>query len=138
MVSPYKASFNLRENMIPCLESCIRLYNGLRDSERTSQRLPRLARVATSPKDEADHLIHSASVRDTAKSGIGCAGNRHLTYLAESIFVNVGGCYRDAKVSSPPMLDSSVGAAIVVRAWESQAQGEGPQSVGISRAKLAG
>jgi hypothetical protein len=41
-------------------------------------------------------------------------GNRHLNYLAEFIFVNVGGSYRDAKASSLPMPDMSVGGVIVV------------------------
>jgi hypothetical protein len=89
-----------------------------------------------SPKDDAEHLSYPASGRDTAKSGIGCSDNRHLSYLAKSITVNVGGLQRNEKVSSPPMSVVSVGAAIVVRAWESQAQGEGPQSVGTSSAKV--
>ena len=58
--------------------------------------------------------------------------NRHLSHLAESILVNVGGSQQNAKVSNPPMVVVSVGAAIVVRVWESQAQGEGPQSVATS------
>lgn len=45
---------------------------------------------------------------------MGCVGNRHLHYLAESIYVNVGGFHRDAKASSRPMPGESVGAAIVV------------------------
>lgn len=52
---------------------------------------------------------------------MGCSDNRHLLYLAESILVNVGDSLQNAKVSSPPMSEVSVGAAIVVRAWESQA-----------------
>jgi len=47
----------------------------------------------------------------------------------------VGGPCQGAKASSPPIPGTGVGAAIVVRGWESQSQGEGPQSVGISRAK---
>ena len=35
----------------------------------------------TSPKVEAGHLIYPASIRDTAKSGIGWIGNRHLNDL---------------------------------------------------------
>ena len=45
--------------------------------------------------------------------------------------MNVGGFYQDAKVSSPPMTDRSVGGAIVVGARESRAQGEGRQEVNI-------
>jgi hypothetical protein len=85
-----------------------------------------------SPKDLTGHLIYPVSGRDSSKRGLGCGGKCHLNYLAESILVNVGGRYQDAKVSSPQMLDSGVGAVIVVRGWESQPQGEGPQSVGIS------
>jgi hypothetical protein len=59
-------------------------------------------------------------------------GNRHLNYLAESTVVNVGGLYRDGKVSSPPMTGISVGAAIVVGGRESQPQGEGPQEIDVS------
>jgi hypothetical protein len=36
----------------------------------------------TSPKAEAGHLTYPASIRDTAKSGIGWIGNRHLNDLA--------------------------------------------------------
>lgn len=90
----------------------------------------------TSPKDDAGYLIYPTSGRDTAKSGTGCSDNRHLNYLAESILVNVGGSQQNEKVSSPPMSVVSVGAAIVVRTWESQVQGEGPQSVGTSSAKV--
>ena len=54
-----------------------------------------------------------------------------LSHLTEFFFVNVGGCYQDDNVSSPQRLDSRVGAAIVVGAWESQAQGEGPQEANI-------
>ena len=57
--------------------------------------------------------------------------NRHLNNLVKSISVNVGGFYQDAKVSSPPMTDRSVGGAIVVGARESRAQGEGRQEVNI-------
>jgi hypothetical protein len=35
----------------------------------------------TSPKAEAGHLTYPASIRDTAKSGIGWIGNRHLNDL---------------------------------------------------------
>jgi hypothetical protein len=55
--------------------------------------------------------------------------NRYLNYFIESINMNVGGLYRDVKVSSLPMTGISVGAVIVVRGWESQPQGEGPQEI---------
>jgi hypothetical protein len=97
-------------------------------------------------KAETGYLTYPVSVRDTAKSGMGCRGNHHLNDLAESIAMNVGGLYPDAKDSSRPIPGRSVGAAIVVRGWESQphaehrqqcSAGEGPQSVGTSRAKVA-
>jgi len=34
-----------------------------------------------SSKADAGNLIYPASIRDTAKSGIGCIGNRHLNDL---------------------------------------------------------
>jgi hypothetical protein len=71
------------------------------------------------------------SGRDSAERGLGCQDNRHLSHLTEFFFVNVGGCYQDDNVSSPQRLDSRVGAAIVVGAWESQAQGKGPQEANI-------
>ena len=70
-------------------------------------------------------------VRDTAKSGIGRRGNRHLKYLAEFIFVNVGGSYQNVKASSLPMSEMSVGGVIVLGARESRVHGEGPQLFGI-------
>ena len=53
--------------------------------------------------------------------------NRHLSYLAKSIFVNVGGSQLNAKVSNPPMFVVSVGAVIVVWVGEDPIHGEGPQ-----------
>ena len=60
-------------------------------------------------------------------------GNRHLHYLVEFIFVNVGGSYRNVKASSLPMPDMSVGGVIVLRARESRVHGEGRQGINISR-----
>ena len=71
-------------------------------------------------------------------SGIGCTGNRHLNYLVESIFVNVGGSCQDATVSSPRMPNKSGGGVIVVRAWESPVQGEGRQGVNVSLVESKG
>jgi hypothetical protein len=76
--------------------------------------LPKLPRCRSGYREERDWF------RD----------NRHLNNLAESISVNVGGFYRDVKVSSPPMTDRSVGGVIVVRARENREQGEGRQSIG--------
>jgi len=37
------------------------------------------------------NLNYPAPVRDTAKSGMGVRGNRHLHYFAESFLMNLGG-----------------------------------------------
>ena len=92
----------------------------------------------TSPKDEASHLRYLASIRDSAKSGLGCTKNRHLSYFVESIFVNVGGSQQNAKESSPLMSVVRVGGFIVVGARESRVHGEGSQPTEISGAKVVG
>jgi len=68
----------------------------------------------TNPKGSASYLTYLADARDTAKSGMGRVVNRHLRYLVECISVNVGDLHEDAKVSSPPMPDASVGGIIVL------------------------
>jgi hypothetical protein len=60
------------------------------------------------------NLVYPASIRDTAKSGIGCADNRHLNYFAKVIVMNVGDLLCDAKAGSQPMIRAGVGATIVV------------------------
>lgn len=72
-------------------------------------------------KLEQVNLDYPAPVRDTAKSGMGVRGNRHLNYFAESFLMNLGGLHRDAKVSSPLTPCVSVGAAIVIRGWNKPA-----------------
>jgi len=79
----------------------------------------------TSPKVSVGKPDYPADIWDTAKSGIGRQGNRHLNYLAEFIFVNVGGSYQDAKASSLPMTGMSVGGVIVLGARENRVHGEG-------------
>ena len=85
---------------------------------------------STSSKVSASNLVYLADVRDTAKSGIGHADNRHLRYLVESIAVNVGDSHQNVKESSPLMSGVRVGGSIVVGGWESQPHGEGGQFVG--------
>jgi hypothetical protein len=130
MVSPNEAGFNLRER--PPLSRI--LHKGL---PPTGQR-PNLDVVGclkdyrdwlyfeTSPRVIAGHLAYPAIGRDTAMSGMGCKGNRHLNYLGESISVNVGGSYQAAKVSSPPILDRSVGATIVCAEQRVAQEGSSP------------
>jgi hypothetical protein len=87
--------------------------------------------LITNPKIEIGNLNYLISIRDPAKSGMGYRDNRHLNYFAESINMNVGGFYQNAKVSSPPMTDRSVGGVIVVGARESRVHGKGRQEVNI-------
>ncbi len=61
---------------------------------------------------------------------IGSIESHRLSDSAESVYVNVGGCDRDAKVCSPPMPYHSVGGVIVLRGRESRLQGEGRQPRG--------
>jgi hypothetical protein len=56
---------------------------------------------STNQKVEISNLSYLISIRDPAKSGLGRINNRHLNYFVESINMNVGGFYQDAKVSSP-------------------------------------
>jgi len=131
MVSPNEASFDLRETLPLSRNICIA---GSSDSGYTGQRTSQ--RSLSSTNDCQDWLLGSTSqkvalgkpdypnvVRDTAKSGIGCFGNRYLSCLVESIFVNVGGLLAEA--SSPPVKQASVGGVIVLGARESRAHGEG-------------
>ena len=123
MVSSTEADFDLRE--IRPLPRNILHICGVEDHGITGQRanlnLGVLATgcrgwlvLPTSPKVSTANLLYSVDARDTAKSGIGHIDNRPLPYLAESISVNVGGYWWNAKTSSPLMSTSSVGGAIVV------------------------
>ena len=65
--------------------------------------------------------------------------NRHLNYLVESIFVNVGEPYENVKGSSHPMSHMEVGGVIVVGGvtttlgdGSTVSQGEGRQEVDVS------
>jgi hypothetical protein len=140
MVSSNEVSFNLREKFPlsrNILHTCeVTAYGFTR--QRTSLKATRTPidyrdRLAINADQKvlAGYLDYPANVRDTAKSGMGYSDNRHLSDFVEFIFVNVGGLL--AEVSSPPMKQASVGAAVVVRGWESQPHGEGPQSVGIPK-----
>jgi hypothetical protein len=122
MVSPNEASFDLREIDPLSRNICIAGntqpgYTG----QRTSQKLVANTTdcqdwsvISTNPKVLTGYLNYPVNVRDTAKSGIGRPGNRHLSYLVEFIFVNVGGSYSDVKASSLPMPNRSVGGVIVL------------------------
>ena len=82
-----------------------------------------VSRVGTS------YSVYLVPVWDSAKSGLGYAINRHLSYFVKSVNVNAGDSYQNVKASSQPMTGKRVGAVIVVGGWESQPQGEGRQRV---------
>jgi hypothetical protein len=127
-VSPNEASFDLREsaplprNMLHSREVTALAETG----QRTSLRLHLLAKgargwfVLTTPRVSRGYLIYPLAVRDTAKSGRGRVGNRHLPYLVESLAVNVGGSRQTGKGSSLPRSAESVGGVIVLGARESR------------------
>ena len=102
----------------------------------SEQGLPRLDNTKCQPKGFNRPPGRSIDGRDTAESGIGWTGNRHLSDLVESIIMNVGRLWRDDKVSSPPMLSIAGGVSVVVRDRESLPQGEGRQFVEISGAEV--
>src|SRR2546428_1754749 len=138
MVSPNKASLDLRE-IFPLSRNILHT-SGMKAHRNTGQRTNQKIVISstgyrdwsfcpTSLKASASYLNYLADVRDSAKSGLGRMGNRHLRYLVESISVNVGGSQQNAKTSSPPMSAESVGGVIVVGARESRVQGEGHQGI---------
>jgi hypothetical protein len=139
MVSPNEARFNLREIYPLSRNICIA---GIKEPGYTGQRMNQKTYSCstgyrdwlghnTSPKVSLGKPEYPNDIRDTAKSGMGCEGNRRLNYLVEFIFVNVGGLL--AEVSSPPMKRASVGGVIVLGARESRVHGEGRQGINISR-----
>ena len=79
------------------------------------------------------HLINIMDVRETAKSGTGCADNRHLRCFVEPNHLNLGNLRVEA--SSPPTKRGGGGVAVVVRGRESRLHGKGPQFVGTSKAE---
>jgi len=139
-VSPTEASFDLRERY-PLSRNILHSWELIAPTttgQRTNQRLEPFAEgyrewCVTSLQVSGGYLTYLPDVRDTAKSGMGRAGNRRLHYLAESICVNVGGLRRNAKTSSPSISSVSVGGSIVLGARESRVQGEGSQGVNASR-----
>src|SRR5262245_30159402 len=137
MVSSNEVNLNLREkgplprNILHSQESFPEVYGAANACGGFASARPRLGNGLSQPKGCQRSPGHPLTVRDTAKSGMGCMENHHLPYLVESISMNVGGSLADAKISSRSMLPKSVGAAIVLGAGESPVQGEGPQSVGI-------
>ena len=140
-MSPNEADFDLREiTPLPrnTLHTCgVVAYESTRQRTNLKKGYRGWSFIHTRPKDETGQPDYPVSVRDTAKRGMGRKGNRHLSPLAEFIFMNVG-CFRqDAKMGSPSRPDESVGAVVVVRGWESQPHGEGPQSVRTFYAKVA-
>ena len=99
--------------------------------QRTNLNVSCLLKGYCNMQIETGDPVYPASVRDSAKSGLGSAANRYLNYPRESDYVNRGGFHQGGKVSSPPMLDESVGGVVVVGARESRVQGEGRQEANI-------
>jgi hypothetical protein len=58
---------------------------------------------------------------------LGSRVSHHLKYVAESVYVNVGGLH--GEMSSPSMKRVSVGGVIVLGGRESRLQGEGRQGI---------
>jgi hypothetical protein len=115
MVSPNESSFNLRE-IHPLSRNILHSRTDdptLRESERTQRQycLRRVTETGQSLlsviKVSAGYLNYPADARDTAKSGMGCMGNRHLRYFAESISVNVGGSEQNDKPVCTPQSEQA-------------------------------
>ena len=78
---------------------------------------------------------YPGTIRDSAKSSMGCGVNRSLKSTAECSIVNVGDLVKDDKGSRLSMTLQGVGVVIVLRTWESHVHGEGLQPVGMSEHK---
>jgi len=74
------------------------------------------------------HLNHATS-RKPQREVIGLKGRRILSSLVESTSINLGSS--SLEESSFLMKTVNGGAPVVVGAWESHAQGEGVQDIGI-------
>jgi hypothetical protein len=134
MVSANEAGFYLRETS-PLSHNILFTPGVVPRSDvgqRTNLNVSRFLKDYCNMQIEAGYSVYPASVRDSAKSGLGSAANRYLKYPRESDYVNTGGSHQDGKASSPPMLDESVGGSIVLGERESRVQGEGSQEVNIS------
>lgn len=144
-MSPNQAGFDLREtsplprNILPSPEIGARAETGQRTNSRNDSKSYRgRALIYTVPKDVTGYLNYPVAVRDSAESGLGRIGNRHLPSLAESILVNVGSSRQDVKVSSLPMLAMSGGGVVVLRAWESHVHGKGRQEANVAAVLMSG
>ena len=144
MVSSNEAGFNLREsmllprNILHAVKSGSRIHEAANEPDdcKASRLIEFREASYLNQRLRQANLIYPVSIRDTAKSGIGCFDNRHLNYFAKVILMNVGDSLCNVKAGSQPMSRASVGATIVVRDRESLSHGEGSQSVGTSRAKI--
>jgi len=96
MASSNEAGFNLREShplSRKILPAC-----GVMAHENTGQRTSLRATESGKtfrllPKDEMGYLVYPISVRDSAKSGLGCVDNRCLSHFMKATLMNVGGSY---------------------------------------------
>ncbi len=130
MASPYEACVDLRESA-PLSRHNLPTHGGSASCVYgTASGLPTMGHrdwlhPSTSPKDETSHLDLPCLHSGFCKERLGSFGKRCLRDFVECICVNVGGLL--AEVSSPPMNQASVGAALVLGARESRGQGEGRQ-----------
>jgi hypothetical protein len=89
MVSSNEASLNLRESS-PLFPSCMKGQRMNPTATRSPEDYRGWLCLVTNQKVEISNLNYLISIRDSAKSGLGFADNRHLNYFAESINMNVG------------------------------------------------
>ena len=121
MVSSTEADFNLREimllsrNILHAVRSFSRIYATANELYDPHHKLIEFRQGGfLNQRLRQTNLDYPVSIRDTAKSGIGCADNRHLNYFAKVILMNVGDLLCYAKAGSRPTSRARVGATIVV------------------------
>ena len=103
--------FDLRE-MKPLFRNLHQVYGAANEPNLLGCR--DRSSCGTGPKDETDHLVLRCFRSGFREERLGSVGKRHLNYLAEFIFVNVGGSPRNVKMSRPSKSGVSVGGVIVV------------------------
>jgi hypothetical protein len=147
-VSPNEADFDLRENSPLPRNILHTLTNGVSRVRRWAASRRRGSEPKGVPEIGSPNVpiqrrrsaiwFYLTPVRDSAESGKGRAGNRHLNSRVESVLGNVRGPLTNAKVSSQPKWAAGVGAVIVVSGRESRPQGEGRQSVEKTGTQVTG
>jgi hypothetical protein len=137
MVSANEAGFYLRETS-PLSHNILfssGVVSGNEVGQRTNLDVSRRRKGYCIMQVEASHLIYLASVRNSAKSGLGSTANRYLNYSIKSDLVNAGGSRQNVKESSLPMSVMSVGGVIVLGGRENLLHGEGRQEFNVLKRK---